>query len=203
MTDTPSTSLLDYEGIQSLLDTVAANAAETHGTLCGLLCTANRLDPLSWADDVLAGKLEMPKIASSDVVSETLTSDGPRSALVALFQQTAMQMDDPEFGFYPFLPGAEAPLAERADTLAAWCQGFLYGLTLGGVEGEDALPVQAREVVQDISEISRLGLETEQGGEEEEGAYAEVLEYVRMAVLLVREELRPLRTAGADERRMH
>lgn len=194
---------MDYESVQSSLDSVGANAAETHGTLCGLLCTADRLDPLGWAQDVQAGKLEVPRVLSSDAVSETLTPGDARAPLVQLFRETLAQMEDPEFGFYPFLPDSDAPLAERADALAAWCQGFLYGLSLGGVEGEDALPAQAREVVQDLSEISRLGLETDQDGEEEENAYAEVLEYVRMAVLLVREELRPLRTAGSGEQRVH
>jgi uncharacterized protein YgfB (UPF0149 family) len=33
--------------------------------------------------------------------------------------------------FAPLLPDDDAPLAERADALSMWCQGFLYGLGSG------------------------------------------------------------------------
>jgi uncharacterized protein YgfB (UPF0149 family) len=57
--------------------------------------------------------------------------------------------------------------------------------------------------MRDFVEISRLGHGDGDDGNEDETAFAEIAEYVRMAVLLVYEELRPLRTARPDGAPVH
>lgn len=79
----------------------------------------------------------------------------------------------------------------------------MWGLGLGGIQDEAKLPGDVNEVMRDMSEISRLRFADQGGGNEDETAYAEIVEYVRMAALLVYEELRPLRVARPDRDVVH
>ena len=76
----------------------------------------------------------------------------------------------------------EAPLAERAKALGQWCQGFLDGF--GMVVGNAPLSAEAMEVLQDLSAIAQVqsGLEESEDGESD---YMEVMEYLRVAPLLL------------------
>ena len=80
------------------------------------------------------------------------------------------------------LPGDDAPLAERAKALGQWCQGFLDGF--GMVVGNAPLSAEAMEVLQDLSAIAQVqsGLEESEDGESD---YMEVMEYLRVAPLLL------------------
>ncbi len=85
--------------------------------------------------------------------------------------------------------------------LGGWCAGFLYALGLAGEDSYGRLSSEAREFVRDLTEISRIDAGVE-GDEQEEAAYTEVLEYVRVGVLMVYEDLRQSRQPpGAD--RLH
>ena len=57
--------------------------------------------------------------------------------------------------------------------------------------------------MRDFVEISRLGRGEDGEKEEDQAAFAEIVEYVRMAVLLVYEELRPLRAARPPDAPVH
>jgi uncharacterized protein YgfB (UPF0149 family) len=46
------------------------------------------------------------------------------------------------------------------------------------------------EIVNDLGEIAQAGIVADSESEIEENAYAEIVEYVRVAILLVQEELR-------------
>jgi uncharacterized protein YgfB (UPF0149 family) len=108
--------------------------------------------------------------------------------LSALYQHTLGQLGSRECVFSVFSPADEHPLCDRAEALKSWCQGFLYGLVLGGAGNGSSLPPQAREIVTDFAEITRLD-EKAADNEVNEVAYAELMEYVRVAVMLLREEL--------------
>ncbi len=83
--------------------------------------------------------------------------------------------------FAPLLPDDDEPLAERATALAQWCQGFLYGLGTGRLNSIDELPGEVGEIVHDLTEISRATPGEEDPTEDDEQAYAELVEFVRVA----------------------
>jgi hypothetical protein len=64
---------------------------------------------------------------------------------------------------------------------------------LGGIGDTAELPGDVAEIIQDISEISRADVDGGAQGEDEENALSELVEYVRMSVLLVNEELQPMK----------
>jgi uncharacterized protein YgfB (UPF0149 family) len=151
-------------------------------------------------NQVLSGNLDLPGKEAAPAHNE---EGEARTLLLILYKNSAVQLEDPEYGFTPLLPDDDRSMAERVGALARWCEGFLLGLGLGGVREQSALPGDSAEVMKDFVEISRLGHDEGKEKEEDEGAYAEIVEYVRMAVLLVYEELRPMRAARPADAPVH
>ncbi len=95
--------------------------------------------------------------------------------------------------FEPLLPDDESPLNGRANALALWCTGFLYGLGTGHISDLEALNGDVGEIVRDFTEISRATGDDADADESNEQAYAELVEFIRVAAQVVFEELLPLR----------
>jgi uncharacterized protein YgfB (UPF0149 family) len=95
--------------------------------------------------------------------------------------------------FEPLLPDDESPLNGRANALALWCTGFLYGLGTGHISDLEALNGDVGEIVRDFTEISRATGDDAEADESNEQAYAELVEFIRVAAQVVFEELLPLR----------
>jgi uncharacterized protein YgfB (UPF0149 family) len=94
-----------------------------------------------------------------------------------------------DFGFQLLLPDDTAGLGARIEALASWCQGFLLGISHGGVSDIQALPGELPEIVEDFLNIARAENFELENEEEDEAAYMELLEYVRVGVQLFWEEL--------------
>jgi uncharacterized protein YgfB (UPF0149 family) len=95
-------------------------------------------------------------------------------------------------GFSPLLPGDDEPAARRTEALAHWCEGFLHGL----VSSERSAELEKRlaaepiaDIIRDMLEMTRAVADGADAREEEEQAYAEIVEYLRIAAQLVYEEL--------------
>ena len=167
----------------------AMGAADAHGALCGMICARGTIELSEWVDHVI-GEQEQGNELLHDVVHR----------LSELHQSTLEMMNDATGDFKLLLMDDDDPLAERVETLAAWCQGFIYGLAAGGIKEGSELPEDTAELLKDMIEISRAGHDVDDTGVEEsddnddEMAYMEIEEYVRMGVLLVYEELQPLQS---------
>jgi uncharacterized protein YgfB (UPF0149 family) len=199
--------LIDFESIDMLFDQLGLglDPAECHGNLCGLLCASDAVTGPAWVSRVLAGRLDLPlaEIPSEHGTGAEEANPASADLLFSLYIDTIEYLNDPEYGFSPLLPDDDEPLAQRVEELSRWCQGFLLGLGLGGVREQTNLPGDSHEVMRDFVEISRLGNGQAAESNEDEAAYAEIVEYVRMAVLLLYEELRSLRTARPDGAPLH
>ena len=164
-------------------------AADAHGALCGMLCARGTIELSEWVDHVI-GEQEQGNELLHDVVHK----------LSELHQSTLEMMNDATGDFKLLLLDDDDPLPERVEALAAWCQGFIYGLAAGGIQEGSELPEDTAELLKDMIEISRAGHDVDDTGVEEsednddEVAYMEIEEYVRMGVLLVYEELQPLQS---------
>ena len=164
-------------------------AADAHGALCGMLCARGAIELSEWVDHVI-GEQEQ----GSDVLHEVVHK------LSELHQSTLEMMNDATGGFKLLMLEDDDPLPDRVEALAAWCQGFIYGLAAGGIKEESELPEDTAELLKDMIEISRAGHDVDDAAEEEtdadedEVAYMEIEEYVRMGVMLIYEELQPLQS---------
>ncbi len=171
----------------------AMGATESHGALCGMLCAQGATNAAQWMLHVLGEHEES---------SPGLQAVGKE--LMKVHQISVEQMNNNEINFELMLPDDDDQLEDRVEGLGIWCQGFVYGLAAGGIKEDTVLPENSKELIKDILEISRAGYvaddEAEQaveeaGDDEDEVAFMEVSEYVRMGVLLVYEELQPLQSS--------
>jgi yecA family protein len=173
----------NHAEVEEMLHAAGADsgAAEAHGLLCGMACTGGRVAISVWLEHLL-GENNTLSVAAQDC----------GDALTTLQQEILSQLNDDALGFVLLLPNDDEPLALRTRALSHWCEGFLYGMALGGVRDDAPLPNDSAEIIKDFYEISHAGFSSEGTEDADEAAYQEIVEYVRMCVLLVHEELRPL-----------
>ncbi len=180
----------DYTHVQQLLAQARslADAAEAHGTLAGCLCGAADYAFEEWLREILPeGRADPAAVAT----------------LRELYTSTAQALLLPDMEFEPLLPGDAQPIAARTAALAEWCQGFLYGLGAGAIPDPGGLPGEAGEIVRDFAEITRAGVDAGEEQESNESAYAELVEFVRVGVQLLFEELAAARRLPAPAAPLH
>jgi uncharacterized protein YgfB (UPF0149 family) len=156
-----------------------ADAAEAHGSLCGALCSVSPYKMQDWVNEILPDGAAI--------------SDESAAVIELVFTATATSFGEQGMEFEPLLPDDEQPLNGRANALALWCTGFLYGLGAGHISDLEALSGDVGEIVRDFTEISRATGDDAEGDESNEQAYAELVEFIRVAAQVVFEELLPLR----------
>ena len=122
-----------------------------------------------------------------------------------VFSATATSFGEQGMQFAPLLPDDEEALNARANALALWCTGFLYGLGTGQISDLEALTGEVGEIVRDFTEISRATGDDADADESNEQAYAELVEFIRVAAQVVFEALLPLRNQvyPAAQQRLH
>lgn len=149
------------------------NPSELHGMFCGRLCGGQRLSRTDLAD--VAADL----LGADKALAGSLTDP-----LATLHETTLTQLRDSGFVFQLLLPDDDDPLEMRTQSLAAWCQGFLAGLGLSGLAGETRLSADTNDAIRDLAAIAQAD-EDPDDNEENEASFFELVEYVRMATLLV------------------
>jgi uncharacterized protein YgfB (UPF0149 family) len=163
---------------QGNLDSAAL--AECHGVLCGVICRESG----GTADNC------MQHLAALNLLVDP--SPALEAVFLELFESTARQLEDEEMGFELWLPDDDELLEERTICLARWCEGFLAGVSSRGPF--EALSDEAGEAIDDLQQIAGAELtvlESEkEDSEDDEAALAEIVEYVRVVTLMMREEFR-------------
>lgn len=181
-------STIDYAELDEALARAGAgtDSAECHGTICGILCIGRPTDDKVWADILLEGLDQ-----GNAVVGEA------RAMIVQLVDAAQASLRSSEMTFTPLLPGDDTSLEVRAAALAQWVQGFLFGLATGAAQRTPEYSEETREVIEDFSQIARLGVSEGGGDEDDEVAFTELFEYLRVGAQLVYEELREGKTKSA------
>lgn len=172
--------MLDFDQVQQSLDSLKAtcDAAEAHGTLCGLLTAQQGVE--KWLQLTL----------------DTLPQNGDLLAkeqlklLQDLYEHSRTGLNADDMSFELLLPADEDEFAIRLQGLGSWCRGFLYGLATNGKARIDSLSQQGRECMDDLVQISHLDASEEQTSDSEND-YAEIAEHVRLSVIYINEELNP------------
>lgn len=157
----------------------AAELAECHGVLCGFLAISPQAGPNDYLTQLTALQLV-------DHPGEAM-----RMVFDDLFKATVAQLADEDMGFRLWLPDDSEALEERTEALARWCTGLLAGLAIQGKI--ETLSSEAAEAVRDLEQIARAGLSAGDDPEEredDERAFTEIAEYVRVVALMLREDFR-------------
>ena len=161
---------------------VAIGASEAHGWLCGALCVRRDYGAPQW----------LAELAEDAAPEDVAAAAG--WLFRRLHEETLESLQSPGFAFTPLLPGDDATLVERVESLAAWCAGFLYGIGAAGTGEPIARYGDVGEILSDLAEISRAGVAPGGEAEASEADFAELLEFVRAGAQLAWDELADLRS---------
>ncbi len=158
-----------------------SEASEAHGLLCALITAGADIRLNAWLDALVTKPLD-PNDATTK----------PALAIVSqMYQSTQAAFEaDPLTEFELLLPSDQQSFQARIDALAMWSQGYLSGLGLAKIDF-DTIGQEAKEGLNDLADIARLQYDDEQQGQQDdEQAYMELVEYTKMAVLLIDTECR-------------
>ena len=181
---------VDHDVLDDALRRCGASwdAAQSHGLLTGRLAVAGVAAGPEWLLQVLEGTEE----------SNALRVECQKM-LDALYQSTFWQLSERLSEFVPLLPDDDSDASQRTAAMAHWCEGFLHGLVSAkhGDELRDRLAAEPlADIIRDMLQITRAELDSATDEETNESAYAELVEYLRVAAQLAYEELSDVRRGG-------
>lgn len=166
----------DFQDLHyALVDSFSAlTVAEVHGSLCGILCSPAAESGIEeWFNHVLESVAEEQH-------------EGLRTLLQQLLRSTEEQLDSADFSFTPLLlDNEQADLADRCQALIDWCSSFIFGFGLGHGDPQ-VLPADGLEFYRDLENICRLTI-PEAPDESSERSYEEIVEYIKVGALLLRQ----------------
>ncbi len=147
--------------------------AQVHGLICGFICA----DPDKQDDD------RWEKLITGAKKNRTL-----HELLQQLYEISYHQISEFSFEFSLLLPDDSIDITVRSEALGLWCQGFLTGLQHTGFSIEKHASETLTDALNDIIEIAQVNYDETSSSEEDENAYFELEEHVRLIVLMVYQE---------------
>jgi uncharacterized protein YgfB (UPF0149 family) len=167
-------TLPDYQELSQALNKTVLKLppSEAHGLICGVLASPSG-----------------SKVAWEEVVIGEQGSAEVQLVLQRLYEASAKQLEEFLFEFQMVLPEDAEALPVRAEALTLWCQGYLTGLKLANVQLSGRAAGEATDAINDLVEIAKMNYEVVVANEEDEVAYVELVEYVRMAVILIYQDI--------------
>lgn len=149
-------------------------ASEAHGLATGLLCIENNIEVANWLTQLFP--------------EEIVLIDEDKTLLVSLFEQTRRLLSDEDinFRYELFLPGDDEPFVDQLSALRLWCEGFLFGV--GYSRSSSVWPGETGEIIKDIVEFTKLDAAGDQQLDEGESSLMEIQEYLRVAVIMVKDQ---------------
>jgi uncharacterized protein YgfB (UPF0149 family) len=154
------------------------SVAEAQGVLCAVQ---------SLLDDNSALPLWIEQLFEEDAIISTVLE----AELAEAYSENRRQMNDADYGLALWLPDMDQSLSDRVLAIGQWCQSYLFGLGVAGFNRGADLSEEGQEFLRDAAEIARIGLTTEDQGDDADTDLFELAEFVRMGVRLIYDELRP------------
>lgn len=165
--------------------------SELHGLLTGQLAAGVRADVEAWLAMV---------VAHLDV--QAIEDDDDKAELVVLYDMVLEQLTEADFGFQLLLPEDDAELAGRTESLGAWCSGFLSGFGLGFDQSKQNLSSEITDSMEDLANIAQVSFDADEEDLAEDSAeisYVELVEYVRLAAMMVFAEFNMVTDSGQQK----
>lgn len=152
------------------------SVAQAHGMATAMLCVDGHSDAINWLNEIFEAQ------------DQPIEED--KVQIINLFEQTRKLLDpdtdESLFKFDLFLP-ENVNLSEQATTLANWCEGFLWGIgyAQSKVDGQEEMDG----ILRDMVAFTKLDSDVEDDNDNDEDAFIQIHEYLRAAVLIIRDEL--------------
>ena len=185
---------VDYQQLTQALARleIAADAAECQGAMSAVICLTGEAGLAGWLP------LQFPEIDAAVAEGNAFAREA-RDLIVQLYESTLGQLGQGNLDYALLMPDDDESLFVRTDALGHWCQGFLLGLRYSGVADTSQFTGELAEILADITEISQVSSEALDNTEEEEQSYMELVEYLRVGVMLFCETLRARKGATGSK----
>jgi len=184
---------VDYHQLTQALERlqIAADAAECQGAMSAVICLTGQDGLASWLP------AHFPEIESGVAEGNALAMEA-KQLILDLYQYNLGCLGQGNLDYALLMPDDDDSLHERTDALGHWCQGFMLGMRFCGAEDPGQFTGELAEILDDIREISQVSSEALDDTEEEEQSYTELVEYLRVGVMLFCETLHASQgTAGS------
>lgn len=183
-------TLPSYSDLTTIFQKIQPNShvAQIHGLLCGSLCS--KID-----NEIDLWKEVFPNIKKSRKGQQ---------ALKEIYETSYHQLSEFSFEFELLLPNDQVDINVRAEALGLWCQGFLTGLDQAHITIQNRPDDEVKEALDDIVDIAKINFGDIASNDEDEQAYFELLEYVRLSVLMIFHEIKNTPTENeSDDNILH
>jgi uncharacterized protein YgfB (UPF0149 family) len=169
-------SLPNYADMASALgeSVVMSHPSQCHGVVCGMLCGGAYDITLIWK-----------KLMANTVAYHSLN----KGMLYHLCMVSATQLKAFSFDFKLLLPEDDEELSVCVEALAQWVYGFLAGLKLANISITKHDSEAVSEILSDLTEIAKMDNGRIVTDEDHQAAYFELVEYVRMAIIFIYQDL--------------
>ena len=170
---------LNYQDVSDALARVdiASDAAECQGAMSAVICLAGEGGFGVWLGS------HLPEVESAHLQGDALAAETARIT-DALYKSVSEQLQAGDLSYQLLLPDDDTDLEIRSQAMVHWCQGFLLGLRYAGVADTGQFQGELAEIINDITEIAQMTIGELDYSEEEEQSYAELVEYLRVGVML-------------------
>ena len=194
MSDVSSLESLDYVSCFEAMRRckLTFSPTEAHAIAVGLLVGDVPAPEQQWAASMYAD------LDPADALAQEC-----RHCLDQLFQTTIGQAGDLGPGLQLFMPPQVLNEYDERMALRDWAQGFLYGFGLAGQANAARLSPEGQEALRDFYEIGNMEIAAQAPDEEEQQALAEIEEYVRVAAMLIHEDMHAPRPTGEVSHEVH
>lgn len=185
-----SDQFIDHNELDDALERCGSSwkAGQVHGLLCSRLSVGGADGATRWFSQVL------------DETDPNNALRGECEAMLdSLCSQTWRQLVERQSEFELLLPADSDSTAMRTEAMAHWCEGFLHGLVSEKHSEELKKRLAAdplADIIKDMLQITRATAGDDDEGEE--NAFAELVEYLRVAAQLTYEELADFRSPAED-----
>jgi uncharacterized protein YgfB (UPF0149 family) len=178
--------MIDHNELDAVLRRCGStwNAAQVHGLLCSRLALVGADGASRWLNQVLA-----------DTDPDNALRTECATMLEALWVTSSQQLSARQSDFVVLLPDDD-PAQLRAAAMGQWCEGFLHGLV--SEQHGDGLKERLAsdplcDIIKDLLQITRATADDDRDDERSENAFAELVEYLRVATQITYEELADFR----------
>ncbi len=171
--------LPSFEDVANLFgkSSVYTHPSFAHGYWLGMICGGVQASPKAWLETVLGQEENWAKLPT------------PLQHMILLTAEASVeQLGDSQYSLQLLIPDDDEDLDDRVHAISEWCRGFMQGFREQNQKHHELLQGDAAEALADINEITQMGLELEDDPEEEQN-YIELVEYVRVAVILIHQDL--------------
>jgi uncharacterized protein YgfB (UPF0149 family) len=162
------------------------NPSFAHGSWLGFIVGGRHHSPKAWVDFLLQ---KDDAWAGLDLKLQHL--------FLSIAEASVEQLGDIHYVLQLLLPDDEDGLEDRVNAISEWCLGFVVAIESSKTDLKPWMQTESQEALADMRDITEVEIDVSEDPHAEEN-YAEVVEYLRVAVSLIHQDILAGRTRSGQ-----